>query len=107
MNRKLLVAAVLAAAVLVPAAARAHAGHTHKVMGTVASVQGDRVEVRTTDGKTVTVMLAPKTTIMRGTTKLDRTAVIVGERVSIDAMEEKAVVMAQAIKLGAGVTVKR
>jgi hypothetical protein len=101
MSRKFLVVAALAAAVLIPIAARAHEGHTHKVMGTVLSVQGDHVQVKTTDGKTVMVMLESKTTITRGKTKLDRSALAVGERVSIDAMQEKDMFMAQAVKLGA------
>ena len=104
MSRKFLVVAALAAAVLIPIAARAHEGHTHKVMGTVLSVQGDHVQVKTTDGKTVMVMLESKTTITRGKTKLDRAAIAVGERVSIDAMQEKDMFMAQAVKLGAVTT---
>src|SRR5206468_4770570 len=60
---------------VVPAVARAHEGHAHKVMGTVSSVDGNNVMVRTADGKTVMVMLDSKTAITRGTTKLDATAV--------------------------------
>lgn len=101
MSRKFLVVAALATAVLIPIAARAHGGHTHKVMGTVLSVQGDHVQVKTTDGKTMMVMLESKTTITRGKTKLDRAAITVGERVSIDAMQQKDMFMAQAVKLGA------
>jgi hypothetical protein len=101
MSRKFLVAAAVAVALLIPIAARAHGGHVHKVMGTVQSVQGDHVQIKTTDGKTVMVMLASKTTVTRGTTKLDRAAIAVGERVSIDYMQEKDMFMAQAVKLGA------
>ena len=39
------------------AAALAHEGHMHKVLGTVASIAGNQVEVKATDGKVVTVML--------------------------------------------------
>lgn len=100
MSKRLILSAVLAAAVLVPAALRAHEGHLHKVMGTVSNVQGVHVDIKTTDGKVVTVMLDQKTTIMRGKVKLDRAALVVGERVSIDAMEDKSMMMASAIRLG-------
>jgi hypothetical protein len=69
------------------------------VMGTIASVQGKNVEVKTTDGKTVKLLCDAKTTVTRGKEKLDMTALKVGERVSIDAMQEKDIMMAHAIKL--------
>ena len=99
MSRKWIVGLGLVAALAVPAAARAHGGHMHKVMGTVASIQGDHVEVKTTDGKVVLVMLDRKTAITRGKTKLDATALKTGERVSIDYMQEKDMNMARAVKL--------
>ena len=74
---------------------------THKVMGTVSSVKGSQVEVKTTDGKTVIVTLGAKTSITRGTAKLDATALKPGDRVSIDATQEKDVMTAQVVKLGA------
>lgn len=100
MSRKFILSVILAGAVLVPAALRAHEGHVHKVMGTVASVDGPHVVVKTTDGKTVMVMLDQKTAITRGKAKLDQKALVVGERVSIDAMEAKSMMMASAIRLG-------
>ena len=98
--KKSFVIAALAGALLVPVVARAHGGHTHKVMGTVSSVQGTHVEVKTTDGKTVMVMLDAKTAITRGKAKLDATALKTGERVSIDYMQEKNMNMARTVKLG-------
>ena len=98
--RTWIITAALALALAIPVAVRAHEGHTHKVMGTVSSLKGDHLEVKTTDGKTVMVMLDKKTTITRGTAKLDSTALKAGERVSIDAVEEKEMMMAQTIKLG-------
>ena len=99
--RKSFVIVALAGALLVPVIARAHGGHTHKVMGTVSSVQGTHVEVKTTDGKTVMVMLDAKTAITRGKAKLDASALKTGERVSIDYLQEKDMNMARAVKLGA------
>jgi hypothetical protein len=100
MSRPLIVAVVLACALVVPAVARAHEGHAHKVMGTVASVEGDHVMVKTTDGKTVMVMLDKKTAVTRGKTRLDAAAVKVGERVVAEGLQEKEMIMAKTIKLG-------
>ena len=98
--RKSMIAAAMVTALLLPAAAGAHKGHVHKALGTVASIQGSQVAVKTTDGKAITVMLDSTTTVTRGKTKLDATALKVGERVSIDYMEEKKINMAKTIKLG-------
>jgi hypothetical protein len=99
MSRRWLVGAALAAVLLVPMAARAHEGHLHKVMGTVTSVKDDHVMVKTTDGKTVTVMLDGKTTVTRGKTKLTAAAVKVGERVVVEGTEAKSMVTAKTVKL--------
>jgi len=82
-----------------PAAALAHEGHVHKALGTVASIAGNQVEVKTTDGKAVTVVLDAKTVFTRGKVKLDATALKVGERVSVDYTELKKVNTAKTIKL--------
>ncbi|MBM3819333.1 MAG: hypothetical protein FJW14_10015 [Acidimicrobiia bacterium] len=100
MSTRLIVGLALAVALIAPAVARAHGGHTHKVMGTVQSVKGDHVEVKGTDGKVVMIMLDGKTAITRGKTKLDAAALKVGERVSVDYMQDKSMNMATAVKLG-------
>ena len=110
MTKTLVLSALTLAAVLALAGqgtVAAHEGHTHKVLGTVSSVQGNHVEVKTTDGKNVTVMLDAKTKITRGKEKLDASAIKVGGRVSIDAMQEKDMMMAQAVKLGIAAPVKK
>ena len=91
MTTKLLAILVFAFALLIPTLARAHGGHTHKVMGTVSAVQGNDVEVKGTDGKVVKIVLNAKTTVTRGATKLDATALRPGERVSVDYMQEKTI----------------
>jgi len=95
-----IVALVMTAALVIPATGRAHEGHLHKALGTIASVQGEHVEIKTNDGKAITVMLDKKTTVTRGKEKLDATALKVGERVSVEYMESKKMLMAHAIKLG-------
>jgi hypothetical protein len=99
-NKKSIIAAAIAAAVLVPTGLRAHQGHAHKVMGTVSSVDGDHVTVKTKDGKTVMVMLDAKTAVTRGKTKLDAAAIKVGERLVVEGTEEKNMMVAKTVKLG-------
>jgi len=65
-----IIALVMVAALALPMVARAHGGHLHKALGTIASVQGAHVEVKTTDGRTITVMLDKKTTVTRGKDKV-------------------------------------
>ena len=98
--RKLITALVLTAALGAPALVAAHDGHMHKMLGTVSSVQGSQLTVKTTDGKVVAVTLDAKTTITRGKVKLDATALKAGERVSVDYMQQKTVNTAKTIKLG-------
>jgi hypothetical protein len=101
------VALLVAMAVAAPAIGRAHEGHTHKALGTIASVQSDKVDIKTNDGKTITVLLDKKTTITRGKDKLDTTALKAGERVSVEYVEANKILTAHAFKLGTGQTAKK
>jgi hypothetical protein len=87
-------------AFVVPAVARAHEGHDHKVMGTVSSIDGKNLMVKTTDGKTVMVMLDAKTKITQGKKKVELTTVKVGDRVVAEGKEEKEMIMATSVQLG-------
>lgn len=98
MNMKLIAAVVITLALIAPV--RAHEGHTHKVLGTVASVQANQIEVKGTDGKVLTIVLDAKTAITRGKDKLDAAALKVGERVSVDYTQAKNTNTAKTIKLG-------
>ena len=89
MIRNWVFGAILVAALAIPVAARAHAGHAHKVMGTVAARQDNQVQLKTPDGMMVTVVLNAKTTFARGKQKVDGTVVKVGERVVVEVVGEK------------------
>jgi hypothetical protein len=52
---------------LVTAAAAAHPGHSHKVLGTIAKVEGRKVTVTGTDGKPVTFEITNRTKLVRDT----------------------------------------
>jgi hypothetical protein len=68
-------------------------------MGTVASVDGKYVMVKTPDGKTVMVMLDAKTKITQGKTKLEASALKVGDRVVAENPEEKDMITAMTLKV--------
>ncbi len=100
MLKKSVVAIALAGALVIPAAARAHEGHTHKVMGTISSIDGKNVIVKTTDGKTVTVVLGAKTKLTQGKKTVEATALKVGDRLVAEGTEEKTMFLATTVRLG-------
>jgi hypothetical protein len=85
MTRRLMVIALaLTAVTLIPSLdVLAHEGHNHKVMGTVKSIQGEHLEVQTTDGKTSMFTITAETKIVRGTTAATLADVKVGERIVV------------------------
>jgi hypothetical protein len=101
MSKRFVAGLALMAALAVPAYARAHEGHAHKVMGTIAARHENHLEVRTKEGKTVTILLNEKTSILRGRARLDREALKAGERVVVDVGNGKAPMTAREVKLGA------
>ncbi len=86
-RRNWILGAALVAALAVPAALHAHAGHAHKVMGTVTSVSATQVELKDTEGKTVVITLDAKTVYRSGKVKADPSTLKVGTRVVVEAEE--------------------
>ena len=100
MNR-LIMAVALAGALALPAAVPAHEGHVHKALGTIASVKATQLDVKTTDGKAVTIVFDAKTPVTRGKDKLDTAALKAGDRISVEYTEGKDKInTAKTIKLG-------
>jgi len=95
---------MLALALTAPTVALAHEGHAHKVMGTIESIDGKNLQVKTTDGKTVMVMLDAKTKITQGTTALQPSALKVGDRLVAEGAEANKMITAATIKVGAATT---
>lgn len=109
MSRRFVIGAALVAALAVPAYVRAHEGHAHKVMGTVAMRHENHLEVKATDGKTSTITLNEKTKILRGKTRVKVDEIKPGERVVITATETKgkdgkATMVATEVRLGTPTT---
>jgi hypothetical protein len=100
MRIKWLVGAVLAATLGLPLVAQAHGGHVHTVMGTVASRQDKRLDVKSVEGKTVTIVLTEKTSVLRGKQKLELNAIQQGDRVVVDVGDGKEPLTAREVKLG-------
>ncbi len=66
-----------------PAVGLAHPGHEHKIMGTIAAIDGPRVVVKTTDGKERSFEMTPLTKVLRGKAKADARELSVGMRVVV------------------------
>lgn len=89
MNKGIIAAAFLAAALFMPRYARAHEGHVHKVMGTVATRHENHLEVKAPNGKRSTITLNEKTKILRGAAKVKIDDIKDGERIVVSATETK------------------
>jgi len=92
---------LLAVGLLAPRMTRAHEGHDHTVMGTVSSIDGMNLMVKAVDGKTVMVMMDAKTKITEGKNKVDAKALKIGDRVVATGPEEKGMISAETVRLGA------
>lgn len=111
MTRRFVVSAVLVATLAIPTYVRAHAGHAHKVMGTVAARHENHLEVDATDGKTSTITLNAKTKILRGKARVTADDIKPGERVVVTATETKGkdgktTMIASEVRLPAAITSK-
>lgn len=79
----------------------AHEGHDHKVMGTITMAASDHVMLKTTDGKDVTIRVTKDTKVTRDKRAMKPQDVKVGTRVVVTAIEEKGVMKAKEILVGA------
>lgn len=77
------IASLFVVTLLVAAAAQAHAGHSHLILGTVKEVNGEHLIVTTKDGKEVTVHLNAGTKYTKATRTVKRADLVPGARVSI------------------------
>ena len=98
---RLVIVAALTLVLGAAGAAWAHEGHTHKVMGTVATVHENHLMVQTKDGKTVTITMNEKTSILRGKEKAAVTDLATGARVVVDVGDGKEPLVARSVTLGA------
>jgi hypothetical protein len=102
MRRTTFLAALLVlGSVLAIAPAYAHEGHSHTIMGTVVAQRDGRLEVKTTEGKTLMIGINAKTSVVRGKKKAEVAGLAAGERVVVDVGDGKEPMVAREIKLAA------
>jgi hypothetical protein len=89
MTKRFMLGLAIVAGLAIPEYALAHEGHAHKVMGTVAALHENHLEVKATDGKTSMVTLNEKTKILREKTKVGVDQIKPGERVVVTANQTK------------------
>ena len=96
------IAVALSIVVLAAFAGRlsAHPGHEHKVLGTVTAVDGSHIDIKTKDGKTVSVQLDAETKYMNGKTAAVVSDVKVGQRVAVTYVEKNEKDVATEVLLG-------
>jgi len=100
MKRKWIVAA-FAAWLVVPAAVYAHAGHVHKIMGTVMARDEKHVEVKTPSGEVLSIAVNDKTAVVRAKKKITFSEVQAGRRVVVDIGDGEDPLIAREIEVGA------
>ena len=99
--KRVSIAAILFALVLmVPAVSRAHE-NDKTVMGNITKVDGMNLMVKGADGKEIMVMMDAKTKVTQGTKKVDVKTLKVGDRVVAAGPEAQGMISAETVKLGA------
>ena len=96
-----LVASILAAALLIPAFARAHDGHAHKIMGTITARDDKHVQVRTPSGENLSIEVNAKTVVTKDKKKVGLAEVQTGRRVVVDIGNGEDPLIAREIQVGA------
>lgn len=87
---------------LAPLSASAHEGHDHgPVLGTVERIEGNRLELKSPDGKPVTVALNAGTTYFKGKDPATKADLKAGLRVAVEVVETKTGPEAKVVRIGA------
>jgi hypothetical protein len=81
---KHLLAAAIVLTLLAPAVLTAHPGHDHKLMGTITSIDKNKVVVKTTEGKDMTFEITPITSFKKGKAKGQQSDLKAGLRVVVN-----------------------
>ena len=95
---------VLATALLAPAVPLAHPGHDHKLMGTISSIDKNKVVVKTTEGKDMTFEITPLTAFKRGKDKGAAADLKAGMRVVVNIGDDVEPLKAKEVQYSAATT---
>lgn len=96
--------AILALALLAPAVPMAHPGHDHKTMGTISSIEKNKLVVKSTEGKDVTFEIIPVTAFKKGKDKGMQADLKAGMRVVVLSTGEGDPIKAREIQYSAATT---
>lgn len=96
--------AVLALTLLVPALPMAHPGHDHKLMGTISSIDKNKIVMKTTEGKDATFEITPTTTFKSGGKKGAQADLKAAMRVVVLLVNEKEPLKAKEVQYSAAAT---
>ena len=80
---------ILALSLLVPAVPMAHPGHDHKLMGTISSIDKNKVVMKTTEGKDATFEIVPTTVFKNGSKRGAQADLKAGMRVVVSGGESE------------------
>ena len=95
------IAGEFAASLVIPAVSYAHAGHVHKIMGTVMARDDKHVEVKTPSGEVLSIAVNDKTSVVRAKKKITYDDVQTGRRVVVDIGDGEDPLIAREIEVGA------
>lgn len=104
--KKLLLAA-LVLALLTPVATVAHPGHDHKLMGTITAIDGNKVSMKTTEGKDSTFTVSPTTAFKRGKAKGTQADLKTGMRVVVNVGDGKEPLKAKEVQYTVATTTSK
>ena len=99
--------AVLTLSLLAPALPMAHPGHDHKLMGTISSIDKNKVVVKTTEGKDMTFEVVPTTAFKRGKDKGMQSELKAGMRVVVNVGDGVEPLKAKEVQYSAATTTAR
>ncbi len=101
MKRNVILGFVLMCAFAVAGVSAAQSEKSTKVSGTLSSVQGEHLMVKTDDGKEAMVMVDPKTTITKDKKKVDANALKAGDHLVAEGTGDASMLMARTVDVGA------
>ena len=98
--RRTWITTLFVVSLMTPVAVRAHAGHVHKIMGTVMVRDDKHVEVKTPSGEVLSIAVTDKTSVTRVKKKVTLADVQTGRRVVVDIGDGEDPLIAHEIQVG-------
>ena len=105
MNRNWSIGGALLA-IAIPSVVLAHAGHVHKVMGTVTARDAKHLDVKTPSGEVLSIAVTDETKVIRAKKKVTFDDVQTGRRVVVDIGDGEDPLIAREIEVGVATAAK-